>query len=131
MLMVIFPTILGCQGSFFKTLLDNTLFNFLAKISFCTYLIHLIVITQYTNSRTYDYYYSIPNGFPLYLGCLVVSCFLGFLMTIFIEVPCSVWQKELMKFLMDSMKAKKENSQTRRDMITEGEGINKTIQSYS
>ena len=104
--MVIFPTILGCKGSFFKTLLDNTLFNFLAKISFCTYLIHLIVITQYTNSRTYDYYYSIPNAFPLYIGCLVVSCFLGFLMTIFIEVPCSVWQKEFMKILMNSMKAR-------------------------
>lgn len=98
--MVIFPTILGYKHSFFRLILDNKLFNFIAKISFCTYLVHLMVIIQYTNSRTYDYYYSIINSFPLYLGCLVVSCFFGFIMTIFIEIPCSVWQKDFIKFLL-------------------------------
>ncbi len=97
--MVVIPTILGVKNSFFKLLLDNTLLNFLAKISFCTYLMHLMVIIQYYNSRTYDYYYSLLAAFPLYLGCLVLSCFFGFLLTIFVELPFSVWQKDLLKKL--------------------------------
>jgi hypothetical protein len=56
-----------------------------------------MVIIQYISSRTFDNYYSLLATFPLYLGCLVASCFFGFLLTIFVEVPCSVWQKELMK----------------------------------
>jgi len=69
----------------------------MAKISFCTYLIHLMVIYQFCTSRTDDVYYSINDGFILYVGCLALSCTLGFLMTIFVEVPCSYYQKQLMK----------------------------------
>lgn len=98
--MVIFPTILGCKGSFFHLLLSNKLFNFLAKISFCTYLVHVMVMIQSIMSRTYDNYYSLITTFPLYLGNLVVSCFIGFLMTIFVELPCSAWQKRLMEKIM-------------------------------
>ncbi len=65
-----------------------------------------MVIIQYYNSRTYDYYYSLIDAFPLYLGCLAVSCGLGFVMTVFVEIPFSVWQKEIMKKLM-----KKETAQ--------------------
>ncbi len=101
LLMVTFPTILGVQGSLFRTLLDNKILNFLAKISFCTYLIHLMVILQYISSRSFDNYYSLLATFTPYLGCLVVSCFFGFLMTIFVELPFSVWQKEVMKGLIN------------------------------
>lgn len=93
-IMLVLPTILGCKHSFFKLILDNKLFNFMAKISFCTYLVHLIVLIQYIFSRTEDSYYSITDAFPKYLGCLVLSCFFGFLVTVFVEVPCSQWLKE-------------------------------------
>lgn len=66
----------------------------MAKISFCTYLVHLIILIQYIFSRTEDSYYSIIDAFPAYLGCLVLSCFFGFLVTVFVEVPCSQWLKE-------------------------------------
>ena len=78
-------------------LLDTSLFNVMAKISFSTYLIHLMVITQFFTSRTYDVYYSIDDGLILYVGCLALSCTLGFIMTIFVEIPCSYYQKQLMK----------------------------------
>jgi peptidoglycan/LPS O-acetylase OafA/YrhL len=104
-----FPSVLGCKGSFFRVLLDNRILNFIAKISFCNYLVHLMVILQYISSRTYDNYYSLLATFPLYLGSLVVSCFFGFLMTIFVELPFSVWQKEFMKLLTKSKKTEEQN----------------------
>ena len=66
----------------------------MAKISFCTYLVHLIILIQYIFSRTEDSYYSIIDAFPAYLGCLVLSCFFGFLVTLFVEMPFSQWLKE-------------------------------------
>jgi peptidoglycan/LPS O-acetylase OafA/YrhL len=127
--MVTFPTILGCRGSFFQTLLDNKLFNFMAKISFCTYLIHLMVIIQYISSRTFDNYYSLLATFPLYLGCLVASCFFGFLLTIFVEVPCSVWQKEIMKIIMTGKERKETKDERSEDLISDK--INRTITNES
>lgn len=125
--MVTFPTVLGVKGSFFQILLDNKILNFMAKISFCTYLIHLMVILQYISSRTFDNYYSLLATFTPYLGCLVVSCFLGFLMTIFVEVPFSVWQKELMKGVMK--KVNKEGEVESEKLI--GGKIKRTIENKS
>ena len=42
------------------------------------------------------------TDFPVSLGLLVVICFFGFLMTIFVELPFSVWQKELIKNLFNT-----------------------------
>jgi len=93
------PSIFGIKSSFFLTLLDTSLFSFLAKISFCTYLVHLIVIYQFYTSRSFDIYYSISNGFIVYLGCLVLSCSVGFILTVLIELPCSYYQRKMMKKL--------------------------------
>jgi peptidoglycan/LPS O-acetylase OafA/YrhL len=127
--MVTFPTVLGVKGSFFQILLDNKILNFMAKISFCTYLVHLMVILQYVYSRTFDNYYSLLATFTPYLGCLVVSCFFGFLMTILVEVPFSVWQKELMKGVMRSV-ARKEGSVGKTEELI-GEKINRTVEDES
>ena len=102
LIMVTFPSVLGCKGSFFRLLLESKILNFMAKISFCTYLVHFMVILQFVSSRTYDNYFSLLDTFTLYLGALVVSCFFGFLMTIFVELPFSICQKEFMKILKKS-----------------------------
>ena len=91
--MIIFPTLLGIKSSFFRTILDSSLFNILAKISFCTYLMHYMIITQIFASQTYDIYYNLPDVFIQFEGILVLSCFIGFLMTIAVEIPFSTLQK--------------------------------------
>jgi peptidoglycan/LPS O-acetylase OafA/YrhL len=125
LMMVTFPTVLGVKGSFFRTVLDNKILSFLAKISFCTYLVHLMVIMQYISSRTFDNYYSLLATITPFLGCLVVSCFFGFLMTIFVELPFSVWQKEVMKGLMNRTKSREGTSEKSEELI--GVKINQTI----
>lgn len=105
MVFVILPPLLGIK-SFFRTILDTRLFNFIAKISFCTYLVHLMVIYQFYTSRAYDFYYSIIDGFTIYVGCLVLSCLVGFILTVLLELPCAYYQKELMKALTNWNKRK-------------------------
>jgi hypothetical protein len=78
-------------------------------------LLHLTFLSQFINSRTEDIYYNINDLFVLYLGSLVVSCFLGFIMTVLVELPCSYYQKQLMKHIQkrgQSITAKTENSES-------------------
>jgi peptidoglycan/LPS O-acetylase OafA/YrhL len=56
--LTILPSLLGCKRSLVIFLMDTNLFNFIAKISFCTYLVHLTVLLIFYKSRTYDRYYS-------------------------------------------------------------------------
>jgi peptidoglycan/LPS O-acetylase OafA/YrhL len=84
MILIVLPTIIGVKNSFFCTILNNKLFSFIAKISFCTYLVHLMVVYQYIFSRFADNYYSITNVFVTELGILVISLFFGFLLTILV-----------------------------------------------
>lgn len=94
-ILTILPTILGHTTSFFNLILTSKLLHFIARISFCTYLIHLMVIYQFTYTRNYDVYYTIVDTFVIYLGLLVVSLFFGFLMTVFVELPFAKLQKQL------------------------------------
>lgn len=99
MAMTILPTMLGHTHSFFNTLLTSKSFHFIARISFCTYLVHLMVLYNYFLSRNYDIYYGIVDQFITYLGMLSVSLGLGFLLTVFVELPFAKLQKELMNKL--------------------------------
>ena len=74
-------------------------------------LVHLIIIYQYYSSRTYDIYYSIVDDFVMYAGCLVLSCLVGFIMTVLLELPCAYYQKELMNKIKSWNKSK-ENMRT-------------------
>jgi peptidoglycan/LPS O-acetylase OafA/YrhL len=44
MFLTILPSILGIHHSFFNLILNAKALTFIARISFCTYLIHLMVI---------------------------------------------------------------------------------------
>lgn len=114
-LMFTLPTLLGIKNSFFRTVLDTTLFNILAKISFCTYLIHYMIITQTVASQTYDIYYNLLDVFTQFHANLFLSCFFGFLMTIIVEVPFSVIQKHLFTSLLKNTKRDKSSAKNIED----------------
>jgi hypothetical protein len=42
--LTILPSLLGCKKSIIMFMMDTWFFNFIAKISFCTYLVHLIIM---------------------------------------------------------------------------------------
>ena len=49
--LLILPSLLG-SSSIVGFVLDTPVTNFISKVSFFTYLIHINVISQWTNSRT-------------------------------------------------------------------------------
>jgi peptidoglycan/LPS O-acetylase OafA/YrhL len=100
--MVILPTALGIKRSFFELILNNKLFMFIARISFCTYLVHLMVIYQIIYVQNTDFYYDLRSMFVIYMGILVLSLAFGFILTIFVEVPFSNLLKSLMKHKVKS-----------------------------
>ena len=57
--LMLMPSLSGSKQSIVRFLMDTNFFNFIAKISFCTYLIHLTVLNIWLQSRTYDRYYTI------------------------------------------------------------------------
>jgi peptidoglycan/LPS O-acetylase OafA/YrhL len=93
MVLTILPTMLGHSHSFFNTLLTSKSFHYIARISFCTYLVHLMVLYNYFFTRNYDIYYGIVDQFITYLGMLIISLALGFLLTVFVELPFAKLQK--------------------------------------
>ena len=85
--MTFLPSILGIRHSIINTILTAKVFFFLARISFCTYLVHLFVIFQFLYTRSYDVYYDIKETFTMFMGLVPIILFLGIVMTLLIEVP--------------------------------------------
>ena len=104
----ILPSCLGISHSFFNLILTNKCFVYIARISFSTYLVHILVIYYYLTDRTYDMYYNIPDLFSIYLGILVLCLFFGFIVTLTIELPFANLQKMIIeKLRKNSRKARK------------------------
>ena len=61
--LMLMPSLYGSKQSIVRFIMDTNFFNFIAKISFCTYLIHLTVLNIWLQSRTYDRYYTIVPMF--------------------------------------------------------------------
>ena len=87
MIMTFLPSILSIRHSIINTILTARVFFFLARISFCTYLVHLFVIFQFLYSRSYDVYYDIKETFSIFIRLVPIILFLGLVMTLVIEVP--------------------------------------------
>ena len=85
--MTFLPSILGIRHSIINTILTARVFFFIARISFCTYLVHLFVVYQYLYTRSYDVYYDIKETFSVFIGLVPIILFLGVVMTLVIEVP--------------------------------------------
>jgi peptidoglycan/LPS O-acetylase OafA/YrhL len=100
--MIVIPTALGIKRSFFELILNSKLFMVIARISFCTYLVHLMVLYQVIYVQNNDFYYDLTIMFEIYMGVLVLSLLLGFLLTVLVEVPLSNLLKSIMKNRMKS-----------------------------
>ena len=105
--LIILPSLL-CQkmNSYVRFILDTKFFNFVAKISFWTYLIHLTVLLQYFLSRTASSYFEFWTIYPVFMSHTVSSMVLGFIFVLLIEIPFSKLQKKLMHRLMSKEKVK-------------------------
>lgn len=81
MMLVVLPSMLGVGASLFKLILNTKALSFLARISFCTYLVHLFVVYYFLSSRVYDLYFNLIDTFTVYCGLLMISLFFGFILT--------------------------------------------------
>lgn len=87
LIFTVLPSCLGISSSFFNLILNAKIFIWMARVSFCTYLIHLMVVFRFSYTRAYDVYYRLIDTFVLYMGLLVLSLFLGFWLTMLVELP--------------------------------------------
>jgi peptidoglycan/LPS O-acetylase OafA/YrhL len=107
--LTILPSLLGCKNSMVMFMMDTSFFNFIAKISFCTYLLHLIIMEAWVTGRTYNHYYEIVPQFADYAGILTLSLFCGLIMTLLIEAPFAKLQKLLVNNLKKAISGQNED----------------------
>lgn len=82
--MAVIPSALGIKRSVFSTILNAKILIFIARISFCTYLVHLMVLYQFIYTQNYDIYFTNGSIFILHFGLVLKSLFFGFMLTIII-----------------------------------------------
>lgn len=83
MYLSILPSLLDIP-SFAFFIMDTKFFNFVAKVSFWTYLIHYMVVLQITYRQKTDFYYSVGDVIPLYIPTAAISLFLGLIGTLIV-----------------------------------------------
>jgi len=83
-LLTTLPSLLGFKHSFFSLILNTEIFSIIGKISFCTYLLHMVAMYQFISTRAYDVYFSFQSGFIVFVGCLVLALAVGFLFSVFV-----------------------------------------------
>lgn len=99
MYLSILPSLLDLPNFTFF-IMDTKFFNFIAKISFWTYLIHYMVVLQITYRQKIDFYYSVGDIIPLYIPTAAISVFLGLVGTLIVEIPFAKMEKMLLNKLM-------------------------------
>ena len=100
------PTILGIPGSFFNLILTCRALSFIARVSFCTYLVHLMVIMQFILTRSYDIYFYTSDLFVINLGMLVLSLIFGTVLTVIVELPFANLQKHLVNSILGNKRSR-------------------------
>jgi peptidoglycan/LPS O-acetylase OafA/YrhL len=102
--LIILPSVLGVP-SFIRTILDTKLFSFVGKASYCTYLIHLIIIMGWVGAFSTNFYFESIVQYQLFCSHTVICVFLGFLLSLLVEIPFS----KLQKMLINKMQNKDKN----------------------
>ena len=98
---ILLPSLLGIQ-SLVSFTMDTKFFNFVAKVSYCTYLIHYNFIYQGTASLKFEQYYYPLTTSTFFVARSVLSIFFGFLLALVVEIPFAKLQKTFMTYLMKS-----------------------------
>lgn len=73
--------------------MDTKTFNFIAKVSFCTYLLHLAFILVYYGSTKSDFYYAFYPVLVLFVSFSVISIISGTVLVYMVEAPFAKLQK--------------------------------------
>lgn len=93
--MLVTPTLVGVKNDLFFFLMDTKLFNFIAKISFWTYLIHYMVIEHSCFVQKLDFYYDVNDVLTIYIPVAIIAMSFGLVGTLLIEVPFAKLEKML------------------------------------
>lgn len=89
------PCLLGIKDDFFFWLMDTKIANFIAKISFWTYLIHYMIIEYSCFVQKVDYYYDVGDVLTLYFPVALIAMSFGFVGTLLVETPFAKLEKML------------------------------------
>lgn len=108
--MLVTPTLVGIKNDLFYFLMDTKLFNFVAKISFWTYLIHYMIIEHSCYIQKLDFYYDTRDVLTLYFPVALIAMGFGLMGTLLIEIPFAKLEKMLFESKKDKKKAEPENA---------------------
>lgn len=75
--------------------MDTKIANFIAKISFWTYLIHYMIIEHSCFIQKVDYYYDVGDVLTLYFPVSLIAMGFGFVGTLLVEQPFAKLEKML------------------------------------
>lgn len=93
--LIILPSLLGIN-SLVRFVLDTKAFNFMGKVSFWTYLIHVMVVYWWFGSLKVEVYESWTPFYGLFVSVSVQSMLYALIMCLLVEIPFSKLQKELL-----------------------------------
>ena len=85
-------------------MMDTKFFNFVAKVSYCTYLVHMNFIYQGTATVKIELYYDPLTKYTVFVAHSVISIFFGLLFALMVEIPFVKLQKTFMTYLIKSKK---------------------------
>lgn len=87
----------GCKNDPAKFILGHKLFSPLAKISFCIYLVHLIVVMNATYSVRMELYWQPLSAIYLIIADIFWSVILATFLSLIIESPTLSLEKILLR----------------------------------
>ena len=100
---ILLPSLLGIKSLVFF-MMDTKFFNFVAKVSYCTYLVHMNFIYQGTATVKIELYYDPLTKYTVFVAHSVISIFFGLLFALMVEIPFVKLQKTFMTYLIKSKK---------------------------
>lgn len=124
--LILLPSLLGGANGFICFILDTKAFNFMGKISFWTYLIHLTIMYGWITSMKIDFYYAYVPLFGLATATAVESMAIGFILCLLVEIPFVSLQKKLMNALHENLRGRssvKENPREKQEQNLINESI--------
>ena len=65
--LIVMPSLLGAD-SMVRFIMDTKFFNFVAKVSYCTYLVHAMFIFQWLLQYKVDLYYDIVSSYDVFVA---------------------------------------------------------------
>ena len=87
MYLCIFAAMFGCKNDPSKYILGHRIFSPLAKVSFCIYLVHFIVIMSGTFSARMDMYWEPYTAVYTVIGDIFWAVLLATFLSLLVEAP--------------------------------------------